>query len=108
MVVDQLRAWGVAPSVVEEVALTTHELVANALVHGEAPVDLRLVHTGSQLVVEVHDRSTERPVPRVVDVNEEHGRGLQIVEALTAAWGVRIGPEDKTVWASHLLAPVEA
>jgi PAS domain S-box-containing protein len=105
MVVDQLREWGLQESLVEDIALTTHELVANALVHGVPPVDLRLVLTGSQLVVEVHDRSTDRPRRHLVETGEEHGRGLQLVSALADDWGARVGSGSKTVWASHSLTP---
>jgi anti-sigma regulatory factor (Ser/Thr protein kinase) len=105
MVVDQLRAWGLEETSVDDIALTTHELVANALVHGDPPVDLRLVHTGSQLVVEVHDRSTHRPRRQNVELGEEHGRGLQLVAALADDWGARVGPASKAVWASHSLTP---
>ncbi len=104
-VVDQLRDWGIDESVVSDVALTSHELVTNALVHGVPPVDLRLVNTGSQLVVEVHDRSTDRPRRRDVAEGDEHGRGLQVVAALASDWGARVGSGHKTVWASHALTP---
>ncbi len=106
LVVDQLRAWGLDEVTVEDVALTTHELVANALVHGDPPVDLRLVHTGSQLLVEVHDRSTDRPRRRNADTGEERGRGLHVVASLATDWGARVGSGHKTVWASHVLTPM--
>jgi two-component sensor histidine kinase len=103
MVVKQLRAWALEESTVQDVALTTHELVVNALVHGDPPVDLRLVHTGDNLVVEVQDRSIHRPSRRNVGMREERGRGLHVVEALALAWGVRVGAGHKTVWATHAL-----
>jgi PAS domain S-box-containing protein len=105
LVVEQLRAWGIAEETVEDIAMTTHELVANAMVHGDPPVDLRLVHTGSELIVEVHDRSTTRPRRRNAEAGEEHGRGLQVVDALATGWGARVGSARKTVWASHSLTP---
>jgi two-component sensor histidine kinase len=105
LVVDQLRAWGLPEGTVQAVALTAHELVANALLHGDPPIDVRLVHTGSELMVEVHDRSTKRPRRRHPTPDEEHGRGLQVVEALATRWGARIGRGSKTVWARHTIAP---
>ncbi len=103
VVVDQLRAWGLPEGAVEDVAMTTHELLANALVHGTPPIDLRLVHTGSELIVEVHDGSTSRPRPRSAAMDEEHGRGLQVVEALATRWGTVVGQGRKTVWARHTI-----
>jgi anti-sigma regulatory factor (Ser/Thr protein kinase) len=103
LVGDQLRAWGLPEGAVEDVVLTTHELVANALLHGKPPIDLRLVHTGSELIVEVHDRSIRGPRPRNAALDEESGRGLRVVEALATRWGSRVGTRSKTVWARHTI-----
>ena len=106
VVLDQLRAWGLPEGAVDAVALTTHELVANALLHGERPIDVRLVHTDTDVVVEVRDRSTSRPRRRDVGADEEHGRGLQVVDALATGWGARVEARSKIVWARHSITPV--
>jgi two-component sensor histidine kinase len=103
LVVDQLRAWGLSESIVDVVALTAHELMVNALRHGDPPVDVHLVHTGSELVVEVQDRSTGRPRQRSPRADEEHGRGLQMIDALATRWGSRVGPRGKVVWVRHAI-----
>jgi anti-sigma regulatory factor (Ser/Thr protein kinase) len=101
MVVEQLRDWGIAEELIDEIALTAHELVANAFVHAVPPVDLRIIHAGSELIVEVDDRSPDRPQRRYSEPDAEHGRGLQVVEALATQWGSRLHPTTKTVWSSH-------
>ena len=74
--------------VVRTVELLTSEVVTNAIVHA---------HSGTQLAVEVNDdsvrvavRDTSRhmPVRRLHSVDDEHGRGVVIVEHLATAWGV--------------------
>jgi anti-sigma regulatory factor (Ser/Thr protein kinase) len=103
-VVEQLEAWGLPRDTVEAVALTAHELVANARLHGHPPVELRLVNSPSELLVEVRDTSTDRPRRLSVAPDEEHGRGLQVVEALASAWGATVGSGSKVVWARHRIA----
>jgi hypothetical protein len=87
----------------EDVVQTTHELVTTAFEHGEPPIDIRMVHTGSEVVVEVRDRSSIRPRARRPAASEEHGRGLQVVEALASGWGTRMGRGVKTVWCRHAI-----
>ncbi len=106
-VAAQLDAWSLPKALVEDITLTTNELVANALLHGAPPIDVRLVHTGSQVVFEVSDKSPGRPRRRRTDVQDEHGRGLHVVEALATDWGIRTAPGRKTVWCSHAIPPPE-
>ncbi|MEV5409010.1 ATP-binding protein [Thermopolyspora sp. NPDC052614] len=55
---------------------------------------------GDDLVVEVWDPKHEAPKRRDVDVYDEGGRGLWLIESLCAGWGVRWPPTGgKTVWA---------
>ncbi|MFF4503817.1 ATP-binding protein [Streptomyces sp. NPDC001401] len=86
------------------------ELVANAVVHarpgnpvGEAELEvwLRLTLRSDHLVCAVTDPASTLPAcPRRTDQLQEHGRGLHIVEALSAHWGwTRSAPTGKTVWA---------
>ena len=101
-VVDSLEQWDVPPSVVDDLALITSELVTNALVHGGAPVDLRLQRSGARVVLEVQD-DAERQLPRArnPDDDEEHGRGIHIVEALSDEWGTRSTDRGKCVWSAR-------
>ncbi|WP_299538613.1 ATP-binding protein [uncultured Streptomyces sp.] len=103
----QLTAWGhpYGTGLHDTVVLVVAELAANAVLHGRVPgrdFALRLVRDDGRGVVrvEVSDTHPAQPVRRVPRADTEGGRGLMIVAALAAEWGVRerVGP-GKTVWA---------
>lgn len=86
----------------DDVLVVVTELVQNATVHGRGPVRLRLSGGGRSVRAEVSDRSSRPPTPQVPTVGDDHGRGLQIVAALSARWGTDeasgvVG--GKVVWA---------
>lgn len=103
LVTDRLQTWELPQHVVEEVTMTSNELVTNAVVHGTAPVDLRVVRTARYVVVEVSDANPDRPRPKWPTHQDEHGRGLRVVEGVATRWGVRASSDHKTVWCSHRL-----
>ncbi|WP_407913357.1 ATP-binding protein [Kitasatospora sp. NE20-6] len=80
------------------------ELVANAVGHGSVPpgrlVLVAFEYTGGALCIEVHDACADEPVLRTPGEADESGRGLRVVEALAAEWGVRAraGGVGKVVW----------
>ncbi|MFC9293123.1 ATP-binding protein [Streptomyces sp. NPDC057011] len=95
-------AWG-QPGLAADAALLTSELTTNAVLHGSVEdryvrVELRL--TGAVLRIEVTDPKGERrPEPRIAADDEQYGRGLQIVGALSQRWGASERVVGKTVWA---------
>lgn len=109
---QQLAAWGwpYDDEVSRAGAVLIAELAANAATHGRVPgrsFRLRL-RTGPGLLlpatlrVEVADAQDEfspvRPEPPPADA--ESGRGLLLVDAVAARWGVASrSPSGKTVWA---------
>jgi PAS domain S-box-containing protein len=95
---EQLEEWEVAEELIDDLVLVTSELVTNAFVHARPPIDLRIRRTHHEVVLEVQDRALLRPRRRRPDDHDEHGRGLNIVEALTADWGTRSSESSKTVW----------
>lgn len=107
LTVAQLGGWGL-PS--ETAAHVVAELAANAAVHGRVPgrnFRLTLTVTGTWLRIEVTDTRADRipAVPRPAEADAESGRGLLLVTALAARWGVTSGPfPSKTVWAEVELA----
>jgi anti-sigma regulatory factor (Ser/Thr protein kinase) len=63
-------------------------------------VALRLSSDGIRLLVEVHDEiPSRRPVLTDAGTDAEGGRGLTIVDALSADWGWYPMPGGKCVWA---------
>lgn len=93
--------WGVPADLVDAAELVVCELVGNALRHGAAPVELCLRHGADETVtVTVCDAGGGLPRLRPVDENDESGRGLHLVNALTRWWTVWQHPDGgKTVTA---------
>jgi hypothetical protein len=53
-----------------------------------APVRVWVVSDRAQVVIFVWDASPLPPVPAAADSDAENGRGLLIVQAVSAQWGV--------------------
>jgi PAS domain S-box-containing protein len=99
---SSLERWDVPEAVTRDLALVTSELVTNAMVHGGAPVDLRLQRTGTRVLLEVRDDAAgSLPRPQDPDDDDEHGRGLRIVETLSDEWGIRTTDRGKCVWSAR-------
>ncbi|MFI0895423.1 ATP-binding protein [Streptomyces sp. NPDC020983] len=81
----------------EELALVTSELVTNAVRYGAGSdelVELVAWPADGHYWLAVSDPGDARPVPPGRrDPQGESGRGLLLVEALAAAWGVRPRPQ---------------
>jgi anti-sigma regulatory factor (Ser/Thr protein kinase) len=105
------RAWVLAalprlltrpagPRLRDNVELLVSELTANALLHAGGVEHIDLSCTDRVLRISVHDPSAAEAVARhTPDHDVDHGRGLLLVEALAARWGVRQHPGDgKDVW----------
>ena len=77
------------------------ELVTNAMMHaGTASFSVEVVHLESSTVaITVTDSSPIPPVRHNPADEAEHGRGLNIVEALSAEWGWRPEAPGKAVYA---------
>jgi anti-sigma regulatory factor (Ser/Thr protein kinase) len=87
------------PAQLQVAQLLTTEVVTNAVLHGSGDVALRLVCSRQLLRVEVGDTCAWVPTRvRRDDARREGGRGLVILAALAAAWGVELHDGGKTVW----------
>jgi hypothetical protein len=93
-----IYAWDV-PVDTSAAILLTSELVTNAISHeaGET-VMLVITCTGGQLRVDVHDTSCSVPVPVDAPADAETGRGLMLVDSLSADWGFYPTPGGKAVY----------
>jgi anti-sigma regulatory factor (Ser/Thr protein kinase) len=81
----------------ERALLVVSELTTNAIVHAGGVLYLQVFYYHGRVRVEVADTSPKPPGP--VKVNLTSGRGLQMVEALSKAWGSELRPWGKVVWA---------
>lgn len=98
----QVVAWareaGLRPDGEHVLALLTSELVANAVRHAEGEVTVGARTDGRSVVVEVCDGSTVRPVLLRQSPSALGGRGVDIIDRLAEAWGVRARTGGKVVW----------
>lgn len=94
-----LAEWGLTGAAVEPTLLVVTELLSNAIEHGRGPVSLS-IELGDALVhVEVRDAAPEHPRRRPPDPRRPRGRGLQLVEGVSAQWGWTNDSAGKVVWA---------
>lgn len=94
------RDWELDDDLYEDAAMVVTELVANAVDHAGTPSTLIVDLDDRGLCVAVRDgRPDCAPRPRPVDPTAPRGRGLQMIDALTASWGVTVHADGKTVWA---------
>ncbi|MFI1206694.1 SpoIIE family protein phosphatase [Streptomyces sp. NPDC020802] len=94
-----LRVWGAAEDA-DAVLLVVSELVTNALVHTDGQVRLDLTLINNRLRVAVADVSPRTPIkPTSIGWEATGGRGILLVEALSATWGTVPVSGGKQVWA---------
>lgn len=97
-VVRDLLQQGRRTDMVDTACLLTSELVANAVVHAGAPVELVVDLDRGRLAVEVIDGSETDPAPVDASPMDTGGRGLAMVERLADSWGVTRVMPGKSVW----------
>ena len=88
--------------VADDAALVVAELASNAVLHARTDFEVHLRVVAGGLRVDVCDGSTTQPLSGTLDVVAMSGRGLPLVNALAAGWGVDPREGGKCVWA-HLL-----
>jgi anti-sigma regulatory factor (Ser/Thr protein kinase) len=108
-----LESWGLRGEIAETATLVASELVANAAkavdvtpgpgqpsAASAGQILLTLWYARQALRVEVTDASPNPPVLRQVPPDAESGRGMFIIDALTAEWSYRFLPAGlgKTVY----------
>ncbi|MFG2498710.1 ATP-binding protein [Streptomyces sp. NPDC048441] len=79
-------------------ALCTSELVTNVHRHTKGDVHLRAAVAATHVRVSVYDGSAQLPAPRRAPVDDEDGRGLFLVTALSDLCGVTPTGGGKGVW----------
>jgi anti-sigma regulatory factor (Ser/Thr protein kinase) len=68
------------------------ELVTNSVLHGAGPITVHARLVDRKLLCEVTDRCVDLPMLLDAGPEDEHHRGLSLVEALTESWWVRAAP----------------
>ncbi|MDT4926297.1 MAG: hypothetical protein QOG01_4010 [Pseudonocardiales bacterium] len=102
-IAEDLVRQSIREDSVNDVILVASELVGNAVMHAAASTDRELGIDwdveADAVVVCVMDASTDFPRQRSTNEDETGGRGLAIVAAIAADWGVRRTEAGKQVWA---------
>lgn len=81
------------------VRLTVSELVANAVLHTpRARLTVRIGLAGNVVRIEVADHGNGEIAQRHAASDAEHGRGLDLIDAMADSWGVERRPFT-VVWA---------
>jgi anti-sigma regulatory factor (Ser/Thr protein kinase) len=95
----QLDHWGLA-EMTDTTELVVSELVGNALRYAAGPGQLRLLWH-ERLVVEISDTGPDLPEIEHSTLDDEGGRGLQLINMLCRRWGSCRTSTGKVVWAEQ-------
>jgi anti-sigma regulatory factor (Ser/Thr protein kinase) len=88
--------WGVDAG---DVVLLANELATNAVIHARGPFDILLRRSATRVRVSVRDQNTRLPELAMVPLDALSGRGLAMVVALAADWGIdSTAGSGKTIW----------
>jgi hypothetical protein len=98
----RLTGWSVCEDTCDTADLVISELVTNAIVHTASGIVVCELYDGGDLVrIAVRDEGCApgEPHPSPQRPEEEHGRGLFLVDALCQAWGAQENGPGLLVWA---------
>ncbi|MFE0149905.1 ATP-binding protein [Nonomuraea sp. NPDC059007] len=101
-IIQQLATWDyrLEPVIDENLQLVASELMTNALQHaGGGAISVTLWAEDNEAYLEVQDNSLDKPCVSVSADEDEHGRGLFLVESLSIEWGTDLLMDGKRVWA---------
>jgi len=83
----------------DDAQLLASELVTNAVRHASGPIDVRAYVRDGFLRLEVGDSAVDcGPKPRDAAPDDEGGRGMELVDKLSARWGWRACGHVKVIW----------
>src|SRR6201986_1297587 len=90
---------GASAETPEAVELMVSELATNCIRHTNSGFDLTIIRSGLDIRVEATDHAGGTPTMRSPEPTEPSGRGLKIIDMLSAGWGVESeSGTGKTVW----------
>ncbi len=100
---DILTQWDLLP-ILDDALLVVSELAANAITHAGSDYRVRLSSGQRSVRIEVRDSGEGTPEPQPHNLTSEHGRGLLMVAAIAASWGIEHSEgRRKLVWAELAL-----
>ena len=98
-IADFCAAAQLDEEVCEVAAVLTSELVTNAVRYGGSRATLEARRPGGVLRIAVEDDNPELPEEGLAPpFKAESGRGIMLVDALAARWGVEKRAGGKAVW----------
>ena len=90
---------GVSADTMEAVELMVSELATNCIRHTDSGFELTITRTGGDIRIEATDGAGGTPEMRSPRPTDPSGRGLKIIDMLSAEWGVdHRAATGKTVW----------
>lgn len=99
---ERCRAWRCEDRI-DDALLVASELATNAALHAGTPYTVTVRRRVGAIRLDVFDGSEQAPDLRESHDDAEGGRGLYLVSAMSAAWGVeRRAGGGKLVWADLL------
>ena len=93
-----LRAWRTPTDQVDDVALLVTELASNAVHNAGGEFTVTIDAQDGTMRIAVQDNNPDLPRPSQAGPDAEHGRRLQLVQALSTRWGADPTPGGKQVW----------
>lgn len=97
----QLHEWHIE-CLCEDASVIVTELISNAVRHARTAVELKMVHLPDGVRMEVRDGSRKPLRKRPCGQDDEGGRGLHLVDALSSRHGVDDDGDGKRVWVEML------
>ena len=83
----------------DDLVLAASELTANAVQHGGGPNHLTISRGNDSIAIAVADaRPDRRPTIRGLSAFAASGRGLKIINAISAYWGLTVYVDRKVMW----------
>ena len=90
---------GFPRQVIEAVELMVSELATNCVLHTNSSFQITIQEGRDEVRVEATDQDRAEPQLQSPGPSDPHGRGLRIIDALAADWGVDLQDRrSKVVW----------
>ena len=106
LVTEACLRWDL-PHLVAHSTLAASELVSNAVMHARTVMTLQVRLRPQYLYIAVFDGAPDRPVRSRgrPSTDTPGGRGLHLVELVSARWGSEPQDDGKVVWAAFAVSP---